>query len=191
MSISGGVVSPAVTRPNISGQIAALNGRPYPVGSVSTAAVAKDSWRYAPFRLTSDWAIDQLIVNTTAAASGGTAALIFGLFVADATGRPAARSADYSSFGSIDLTATAGALVLSTPALTLPAGEWYLGYGWAGTASGNPTFTAAGGVHPQISSATFSASATGYTQSISGASVPSSATVGGVGIVPLVSVRMA
>src|SRR5690242_19909293 len=117
MGSSGGTSSGQATRAGVAAAYTVLTGRPYGAGSTSTAAVSKDSWRYAPFRLDSAWVVDQLAVNTTVAATGGTAAMIFGLFVADSTGRPTTLQADWSGLGSIDLTATAGLLTLSTPSL--------------------------------------------------------------------------
>lgn len=165
---------PLPTRANVSGQYAVLSGRPYAV-NMTTLQVTKDTWRFAPFRIDSLWTVARLAVMTTVAAGGGTAAMIFGLFVADSTGRPAARQADYSSFGSIDLTAVAGPLTLVTAGLTIPAGEWYIGFAWSGTATTPPTMNVLNHSHPSVSSSPLSSTQGGYSYAASGASVPATA----------------
>lgn len=164
------------SRAAVAASYLVLTCRPM-VTAQGTTAPPKDQWRYMPLMLRTALTIDGFAVNTTAAATGGTAALIFGLFASDSSMRPAARQADYSSYGSIDLTATAGAQTLAAASLVIPAGEWYLGCGWTGTATGAATFTSHVGCHPSVSYTPVAANlATAFAQSISGGSVPSSAT---------------
>jgi hypothetical protein len=170
---------PGVTarRPGLASQWTAITNRPLMVPGTATGTLAKDSWRFLPIRLTEDLTIDALSVATvTTPASGGTAALIFGLFAADSTNRPGARVADYSSYGSIDLTQAAGILQLATVGLTIPAGEWWLGLAWSGTATVSPIMQTVTGLHPAIASVSAVTTATAYLQAVSGATVPSSAT---------------
>lgn len=163
-------------RPGLAAQWTTLTNRPLIVPGTGTGTLAKDSWRYLPIRLDQDLPVDALAITTTVAATTGTAALIFGLFAADSTNRPGSRVADYSTYGSIDLTATAGVQQLATVGLTIPAGEWYLALAWTGTATGNPTVTTVTGFHPAVASATAVAAANAYLQTLSGGSVPASAT---------------
>jgi hypothetical protein len=166
----------ALRRPGLAAQWTTLTNRPLLVPSTGTGTLAKDSWRYLPLRLLEDLPVDALAITTTVAATGGTAALIFGLMVADSTNRPLTRQTDYSTYGAIDLTATAGVQQLATVGLTIPAGEWYLALAWTGTATGAPTVTTVTGYHPSIGNVAAVAAATAYLQSLSGAAVPASAT---------------
>lgn len=167
----------ALRRPGLAGQWTTLTNRPTIVPGTSTGTLTKDSWRYLPLRLADDLPVDALAVTTGTAATGTTptAALIFGLMAADSTNRPAGRVADYSSYGSIDLTQTAGTLQLATVGLTIPAGEWYLALAWTGTATGNPVLITVTGFHPSIASGAALTAASCYSQAVSGASVPSTA----------------
>lgn len=167
---------PVARRPGLASQWTAITNRPLMIPGTGTGTLAKDSWRYLPIRLTEDLPVDALAVTTiTTAASGGTAALIFGLFAADSTNRPGARVADYSSYGSIDLTQAVGTLQLPTVGLTIPAGEWWLALAWSGTATTSPILQTVTGLHPAIGSVSAPTLATAYLQAVSGASVPSSA----------------
>lgn len=138
----------------------------------TAAAFTKDQWRYMPVLLRQPVTVAALAVNTTVAATSGTATLIFGLWQADASMRPAALAADWSTYGSIDLTATAGQQTLTTAGLTIPAGEHWVGCAWTGTATGNPTISAHSGMHPSLSNTTVALNAAGLIQSVSGASAP-------------------
>jgi hypothetical protein len=169
--------APVPRRPGLAGQITPLTNRPLIIPGTGTGTLAKDSWRYLPIRLDQDLPVDALYVTTvTTPASGGTAVLIFGLFAADSTNRPAARVADWSSYGSIDLTQAVGVLPLATVGLTIPAGEWYLGLAWSGTATVSPILQTVTGAHPAIASVSALVTGSAYLQSLSGATVPSGAT---------------
>ncbi len=170
-------VGPVARRPGLANQWTAITNRPLLVPGTATGTLAKDSWRYLPIRLTEDLPLDALAVTTiTTPASGGTAALIFGLFAADSTNRPGTRVADYSSYGSIDMTQAVGTLQLATVGLTIPAGEWWLALAWSGTATTAPILQTVTGLHPAIGSVAAPTLATAYLQAVSGATVPSSAT---------------
>lgn len=162
------------SRGALTGAYVPVTCHPYMTAALSLS-FAKDNWRYAPIALRTDWAVDSLSINTTVAATSGTAALIFGLFACDTSMRPAGRQTDYSSYGSIDLTATAGLLTLTSIGLTIPAGEWYLGCAWTGTATGAPTLTCHSGMHPSVSANTAAVNGNAYNQAVSGATVPSTA----------------
>lgn len=165
-------------RPALAASWATITNRPLVVPATGTGTLAKDSWRFLPIRLTEDLPIDALAVTTvTTAASGGTAALIFGLFALGADNRPGSRQADYSSYGSIDLTQAVGILQLATVGLTIPMGEWYLGLGWSGTATVSPIMQTVTGHHPAISNVTATTIASAYLQAVSAATVPTSASV--------------
>lgn len=162
-------------RPGLAAQYTPLTNRPLVVPGTATGTLTKDSWRYLPIRLTEDLPVDALTVITATAATTGTAALIFGLMAATSANLPGARQADYSTYGSIDLTQTAGVLPLATVGLTIPAGEWWLALAWTGTATGNPILNTVTGFHPSIASAAALTAATAYSQAVSGASVPATA----------------
>lgn len=165
-------------RPALAASWTPITNRPLIVPGTGTGTLAKDSWRFLPIRLTEDLPIDALAVTTvTTAASGGTAALIFGLFALGADNRPGSRQADYSSYGSIDLTQAVGILQLATVGLTIPMGEWYLGLGWSGTATVSPIMQTVTGHHPAISNVTATTIASAYLQAVSAATVPTSASV--------------
>jgi hypothetical protein len=165
-------------RPALAGSWATITNRPLVIPGTGTGTLAKDSWRFLPIRLTEDLPVDALAVTTvTTAASGGTAALIFGLFALGADNRPGTRQTDYSSYGSIDLTQAVGILQLATVGLTIPLGEWYLGLAWSGTATTSPIMQTVTGHHPAISNVTATTLASAYLQSVSGATVPVSASV--------------
>lgn len=174
-------------RPAFANSWTPITNRPLVVPGTGTGTLAKDSWRFLPLRLTEDLPIDALAVTTATAASGGTAALIFGLFAWGADNRPGSRQADYSSYGTIDLTQPIGTLQLATVGLTVPAGEWYLGLAWSGTATTSPIMQTVTGHHPAISNVSATTLASAYVQAVSGATVPTSASVSTTaGVAPLV-----
>lgn len=154
-----------------------LSGHPMPMQVTVLTNLGKDTWRIAPVKLESPTTVSALKVVTTAAASGGTASMIFGLFSAPPGGRPDTRLVDLSTYGSIDLTATAGTLSLTTAGLVLPAGEWYLGAAWSGTATTGPSMYTLNSSHPSIAGSNAAVPGNAYFLSQSGASVPSSITV--------------
>lgn len=166
---------PAPLRASTTARYALLSYLPFPA-TTQNLAVVDDIWRFAPFAIDTAWTVDQLAVVTTIAAAAGTAAMIFGLFAVDAEGKPTTRQADYSTYGSIDLTAAPGVLTLSTPGLIIPAGRWAIGYGWAGTAGTNPTMSQVTGLYPSVSSSPISTTQSGWQYAISGASVPANVT---------------
>lgn len=166
---------PLPTVPTGAARRVPLSGYPFP-SPTSTLTVVKDIWRFAPIKLDTARTVAGLGVNTVVAASAGTAVMIFGLFTVGATGRPDVRQADWSTYGSIDLTAAPGELTLATAGLTIPAGEWFVGLGWAGTAAVSPTMTVLTPLNPSIGSTPLVATQSGYSYSISGASVPATVT---------------
>lgn len=168
-------VAPWLGRASAVGDYVPLSGHPEEVFSVGTSTFTK-SWRFATFAIDTDWPVDRIGITTTAASGGGTAAAIFGLFALDADNKPAAMEADWSGYGSLDLTAAPGNQILTTAGLIIPAGKWAVGVGWDGTGS-NPTFYAIGNQSSSAGSSTMSAlSNTGYQSNQSGASVPNPAT---------------
>ncbi len=163
------------SQPLKSGDDLQLAGRPVSL-VVGTGSHAKDTWRYMPIRLKTAITLSSIGVNTTIAASGGTAAMRFGLFAADADLKPAGRTLDISAtHGTLDLTPVAGLQRLTTVGLVLPAGEYFIGCAWAGTASTPPTMSTLSGIHPMVTHSTFSATSSAYSESASGASTPTAA----------------
>jgi hypothetical protein len=178
----------SVPRSVLTGARLLLNGHPYPA-TVGTASWAKDTWRWAPISLYSQMPINFFSVVATTNASVGTATMIFALYGLDAYNRPGAMAVDYSSYGSIDLTAgSAGAeKLLATTGLIIPAGDWYLGCAWTGTATGNPTMDAITGNHPEVASNAPGSNNNAYSQAVTGTTpplpaVPSGAAASGIAV---------
>ncbi len=159
---------PSDTRPSTSGNVALLSGRPWG-SNAGTTSFAKDTWRCHLTHMKTPWSVAGLGIITTIAASGGTGVLVFGSWVRGTNGRPENRLVDYVALGSIDLTQPAGTLVLVS-AVTLPAGEYFIGCAWAGTASTPPTVS----THSGLSAGTDSATGNngGYTMAASGLTMP-------------------
>lgn len=152
-----------------------LSGWPYP-SAIGTFALAKDTWRYSPLSLAKDLTVTHLSVLCSVAPTGGTALMVFGLWALDASGKPATRQADWSTYGSIDLTVGAGGeSIVATGGLVIPAGEWAIGCAWTGTATTNPTMFATTGAHPGVAANSIAVQANAYTQAVSGATPPSPA----------------
>ncbi|WP_431728584.1 glycosyl hydrolase family 28-related protein [Verrucosispora sp. TAA-831] len=169
----------ASPRASVVGGRRLLSGWPSPM-VVGTVTLAKDTWRYMPLSLTRPLTLTHLGVLASTAATGGTAAMIFGLFAVDAAGKPASRVADYSTYGSIDLSIGAGAeAMLATSGLTIPAGDWMIGCAWTGTASASPVLYSTSGAHPAVAGTSISQQANAYQQAATGAAVPDPATPAG------------
>lgn len=165
------------TRAAVTGAWIHVTGQPLAV-SPGTGARPANLWHYMPTKLLTELRVSALGVVTTVAPAGGTALARLGLFALDGAGRPAARLADWGTlYGTIDLGGAAGSKLLATPGLVIPAGEYAIGWAWAGTAATPPTLATLLGIHPSIASDAPLTVATAYTQNISGASVPASATV--------------
>ena len=163
--------------PAVSGMWTAMSGRPYPFTS-TTGALAKDVWKFVPCRLGAAATFAALTVETTVPASGGTAAMIFALYSVGTDGRPLALLTDLSSAGSVDLTVAAGVLQRSFTATQFPAGEFFIGCAWTGTATVSPTLRVSASSHPRIVDlAAGVVSRSGYQASVSGATAPTSPTV--------------
>lgn len=174
---SGGSATVADDPPADTGMWTMLSGRPYPM-TATTGSVAKDIWRFVPCRLGNAMNFTGLTIETTIAASGGTAALIFALYSVGSDGRPNSLVTDLSSAGSIDLTATLGVQQLTFSSTAFPAGEFYIGCAWSGTATTAPTVRLLSGSHPRIVDAVAGAlTRAGYLAGVSGASAPPSVTV--------------
>lgn len=178
---TGAPASPLPSRAARTGSYLLLNGHPVTVGATTAGAMVKDQWRWTPIKLAAALPLASLTVLTTVAASGGTAAMIFALHAADSSIAPAALVTDLSTYGSLDLTTAAGAKTLATAGLIIPAGEYFLGCAWTGTATTSPTITLCNGWHPSIADSVTPASINrnGYVQSVSGATPPSPATPSG------------
>lgn len=166
-------IMPKPLRPTTANHYVLLSCRPDGVNLTALSTV-KDIWRFAPFIIDEDWTIDQIAVNTTGAASGGTASMIFGLFSLADDGRPDARVADWSA-AAIDLTAAPGPLTASL-ATTIPKGRWAVGFGWTGTASTAPTMSVVSTNSSGVGSTPLSTTASGWSYVVSGGSVPASVT---------------
>lgn len=151
-----------------------VTGLPFMIATGS-AQKSANAWHFMPAKIAADLALSALAVTTTVAASGGTAVALFGLFALDGAGRPATRVADWSVYGGLNLTGAVGPKVLATPGLIVPAGEYALGWAWAGTATTAPTLSTLLGMHPSIAADVPGVTATAYMQKVSGASVPSNA----------------
>jgi len=165
-------------RSRVPGAWIHVTGQPFMIVPGSAQKLA-DVWHYMPAKFTTDTPVSALGVCTTVAAAGGTALARFGLFALDATGRPAARMANWGVlYGGLDLTGAVGPKILPTVGLVIPAGEYAIGWAWAGTAKTPPTLHTLLGVHPSMAMETPGAAATAYTQNISGASAPVMATPG-------------
>ena len=144
-------------------------------GSVS---LAKDTWRYMPLSLDAPISVSYLSTLLVTAATGGTAAMKFGLFAAASDGTPGALQTTFTP--TIDLTTGAGGEV-STTALpsgerAIPAGDWFIGCAWTGTATGNPAISPIAGSHPSVTGSAVGANHNAYSQSSSGSTPPSPAT---------------
>jgi hypothetical protein len=156
-----------------------LSCAPYPM-SIGTTTWGKDNWRFMPMTLAKPLTLAYLAVLCSAAPTGGTATLIFALYALNSSGQPTTRQADYSSYGSIDLTVGAGGeSTLTTTGLIIPAGDWAIGCGWSGTASTSATMFSTSGTHPGVASNGIAQQASAWQQSVSGASAPSTASVAG------------
>ena len=152
-----------------------VTGMPFMIAT-GTAQKPVNTWNFMPAKFAADLALSALAVTTTVAASGGTAVALFGLFALDSAGRPATRVADWSVYGGLSLTGAIGPKTLATPGLIVPAGDYAIGWAWAGTATTAPTLTTILGVHPAIATDLPSANANAYAQKLGGASVPANAT---------------
>lgn len=161
---------PADQRPSVAGNVTPLSARPWETNASTLAAWPKDQWRCVRVHLKDAWTVAGLGVVTSVAASVGTANLMFGIWAVGATGLPAARLADWSMLGVIDLAQAPGTLTLATPGLELPAGEFYVGVGWTGTSAVGPTITTHTGLMASTSSNT--GASTGFRYDASGGSVP-------------------
>lgn len=149
-----------------------LSGFPQAM-QVGTVSWAKDVWRFMPLTLDADTAVGHLGTVWSTGATGGTANMIFALYGRDSFGTPSDLVADYSTYGSLDLTTgVGGEQLLETTGLTIPAGDWFLACAWTGTASSPPTIYATTGVHPSINAASITQQASAFTKSISGATPP-------------------
>jgi len=173
---------PRDTRPSTSGNVTILTGRPWGSNS-GTVTFSKDAWRCTLTHMATPITVSGLGVITTVAASNGTAVLIFGVWSRGSDGRPGARLYNWATLGSIDLTAAPGTLVLATPGLVIPAGEYFVGCAWAGTASTSPVLV----THSGLSAGTDSLTGNnyGYSYAASGLAVPdpfvpATGTTGGV-----------
>ncbi len=168
--------APLPTRPNNVGNWTVLTARPLAL-PISSGSYAKDFWRYIPFKIDANWAVSALAVNVTAVSTGGTAPLIFALYALNGTtNQPGARQADWSTYGSIDMTQS-GIQQVVTTGLVIPAGEWYLGCGWTGTGT-TPTLSTFTGIHPAIAINSPTTSSTAYIESVgagNGGTAPSTA----------------
>lgn len=174
---SGGGGLSAVTDdpPAVSGTWTMMSGRPYPV-TTTTTSMAKDIWRFVPCRLGAATNLTGLTIETTVAASGGTAALIFALYSVGSDGRPGALLTTLP--GSIDLTSAAGALQLTFTSTQFPAGEFFIACAWTGTATTAPTVRSIASSHPRIVDAAAGVTGrSGYLLGVSGATAPASPTV--------------
>jgi len=160
---------PRDTRPSTSGNVTILTGRPWGSNS-GTVTFAKDTWRCTLTHMATPVTVAGLGVITTVAAALGTAVLIFGVWSRDNDGRPATRLFDWATLGSIDLTAAPGTLVLATPGLVIPAGEFFVGCAWAGTAVTSPVLVTHSGLAAGTDSLT--GNNTGYSYAASGLAVP-------------------
>lgn len=164
-----------------------LSGMPLALG-FTTSALAAGIWRFMPFVVTtpSPNPIKGLAIQTSVAATGGTAAAQFAIYNADGTGGgPGSLNTDLVGQGTIDLTATAGVhtLTLGTPWQPATGTAYWIGIMWQGTATGNPTFEVHTGPHSSVSGNTFAINVNAYTQTTS--SVPNPVTIasGASGIV--------
>lgn len=163
--------------PVVTGMWTAMSGRPYPF-TQTTGSLAKDVWKFVPCRLAAAATFTALTVETTIAASGGTAAMIFALYSVGTDGRPLALLTDLSSAGSVDLTVAAGVLQRSFTATRFPAGEFYIGCAWTGTATTAPTLRVIASSHPRIVDAAAGVvSRSGYQSAVSGATAPALPTI--------------
>ena len=157
----------------------ALTGVPLSMGATIGSALAVNVWRFAPFTLTQSLTIKGLAVETSTAASGGTSALQFAIFNADGSGgSPGTLNTDLVGQGTIDLTAAAGvrSMSLGTP-LTLPAGNYWIGCMWQGTATTSPITYVQTGPHPAVTgTSAYARNLNGYTQTTSSVPNPAVAT---------------
>lgn len=175
---------PRDTRPSTSGNIVLLSGRPWG-GQSGTATLVKDTWRCKLTHMATPWTIAGLGVITTVAAANGTGVMRFGIWARGSNGRPAAQLADWSALGTLDLTAAPGTLILDTPGLIVPAGEYFIGCAWAGTANTSPVLVTHAGLDAGTDSPTGNNS--GYSYAASAATVPNpfvpaAGTTGGIAI---------
>lgn len=171
----GGLSAVTDDPPAVSGTWTMMSGRPYPV-TTTTTSMAKDIWRFVPCRLGAATNFTGLTIETTVAASGGTAALIFALYSVGSDGRPGALLTTLPS--SIDLTSAAGALQLTFTSTQFPAGEFFIACAWTGTATTAPTVRSIASSHPRIVDAAAGVTGrSGYLLGVSGATAPASPTV--------------
>lgn len=151
----------------------------------TTSALASGTWKFMPFTLTQATTLLALAVNTTVAASGGTAALQFAIFNNDGSSYPVGTlNADLSSSGTVDLTTAAGIHSLTLASgLALPAGNYWIGCMWQGTATTSPTLTVCTGGHPQVvGTSAFALNVNCYTQATTSVPNPAAPTATSTGL---------
>ena len=153
-----------------------LSGRPNSI-TTSSGPFAKDNWRLVPCYFNVAVSFKALTVETTQAASGGTAVLNFALYSVGSDGRPNALVTDLSA-ATIDLTATAGVLQNSFSSTAFPAGRFFIGCAWSGTATVAPRIsTIANSLNSIVDSAPGFTDASGYLAAASWSPPPSTLTV--------------
>lgn len=170
-----GLTAVADDSPVVSSMWTVMSGRPYSI-TTTTTSVAKDVWRFTPCRLSAATNLTGLTVETTVAASGGTATGTLAVHSVGSDGRPGALL--FTLPTTVDLTAVAAPLPITFASTQFPAGEFFLSFGWTGTATTAPTMRAIASTHPRIIDAAAGVtSRSGYLLGASGASAPASPTV--------------
>ncbi|GGD83216.1 right-handed parallel beta-helix repeat-containing protein [Microbacterium murale] len=140
---------------------------------VSAVSMLPDAWRFMPLTLDRPIALSGLAVILGTAAASGTAAMRFGLWSIDSTGRPSTLVIDFGALATLDLTGATAERTMSFATQTIAAGDYFVGCAWSGTATTHPSLVGFAGTHPSISSNAASTTTSAYTQAVSGATTPS------------------
>lgn len=161
------------SHPSLSGGLLQLSGTPTSQPVTSGSAVIKDRWHFMPIKLTRDVPVTQLRVETVGTApSGGTCDGYFALYTPGPDGRPLTLYRDITTtYGVFDMLGAIGFKTLETAGLVLPAGEWWMGWAWSGTATTGPSMKTISAYHPSVAGSS-SAVTNCYQSTITGAARP-------------------
>lgn len=164
-------------RTTVSARRQPLSGYPYPMGNAGAITLVKDSWRFMPLSVESTMTITNLVILLVTAATGGTADMKLGLYQANPDGTPGALATAYTP--TLDLTTGGGAekatSTLAAGERPIPAGEWFIGLAWTGTATTAPTIAPIVGTHPSVAGSSVGANQNAYVNLTSGSAQPSPA----------------
>lgn len=164
-------------RTTVSTRRQALSGYPFPMGNAGSVSLAKDSWRFMPLSVETGLSVTNLAVLLITAATGGTCDMKFALYSANADGTPGSLVTTYTP--TVDLSTGSGTekatSTLSSGERSIPAGEWFIGCAWTGTATANPAISPLVGTHPSVAGASVGANQNAYQNSTSGGTPPSPA----------------